>query len=63
MDLVAVVVVNDFGFGSGFCGFWLRVSWFMVVVVVMAVALGCGCGCHGWLSWLVVVMVAGGEGL
>ena len=48
-----VVVVDNFGFGSGFCGFWLWVSWFMDVVVAVAV----GCSCDGWLSWLVVVVL------
>ena len=52
--LANVVVVDDFG--SGFCGFWLWVSWFMVVVV----AVSCCCGCDGWLScwwlWWPVVM-------
>ena len=57
-----VVVVDDFdsgfmyfGFGSGICGFWLWVLWFMVVVVAM------GCGCRGWLSWLVVMASGCGD--
>ena len=44
--ILVVVVVDDFGFVSGFCGFWLWVSWFMVMVVVVVV----GCGCDDWLS-------------
>ena len=48
--ILVVVVVDDYDFGSGFCGFWLYVLWFMVVVVVVVVAvvLGCGGGCHSW---------------
>lgn len=56
--ILVVVVVDNFGFGSGFCGFWLWVSRFMVVVV----AVSCCCGCDGWLScwwlWWPVVMGA-----
>ena len=50
-----VVVVDNFGFGSGFCGFWLWVSWFMDVVVAVAVAVGCSC--DGWLSCLCYFIV------
>ena len=49
------MVVDDFGVGSAFCGFWLWVLCFVVVVVVVAV----GYGCVGWLSWLVVTVVSG----
>ena len=48
-----VVVVDNFGFGSGFCGFWLWVSWFMDVVVAVVV----GCSCDGWLSCLCYFIV------
>ena len=44
--ILVVVVVDDFGFDSGFCGFWLWVLWFMVMVVVVVVS----CGCDDWLS-------------
>ena len=48
--ILVVVVVDDFGFGRGFCVFWLSF-----------VVYSCGCGCGGgnglwlWLSWLVVM--------
>ena len=50
MGLVAVLVIMvDFGCGSGFCGFWL---WVLALSFVgLAVAVGCGCemvGCCGW---------------
>ena len=45
---LVVMVVDDFGFGNGFYGFWLWVSRFMVVVVMV--------GCHGWWLWWLVVM-------
>ena len=53
------MVVDDFGVGSAFCGFWLWVLCFVVVVVVVVVVVAVGCGCVGWLSWLVVTVVSG----
>ena len=52
--ILVVVVVDDFGFGSGFCEFWLWVSWFVVVVVVGVVVVMVGC--HGWWLWWLVVI-------
>ena len=43
------MVVDDFGVGSAFCGFWLWVLCFVVVVVVVVVVVAVGCGCVGWL--------------
>ena len=48
--ILVVMVVDDFGFGSGFCGFWLWVLWFVVVVVAV------GCSCDDWWLWWLVVM-------
>ena len=47
------MVVDDFGVGSAFCGFWLWVLCFVVVVVVVVVVVAVGCGCVGWLLMMV----------